>query len=739
MSSPLYTQPTDGADRRALLVPVLTTLALVALLLGGTAARPALAEQPTAAEAVENRNDAGELPDPEPQAFNVEIDVRERASDLVGIAVSASEGSTGTLDLEQRPILRPGDIVETVPGTVATQHSGGGKANQYFLRGFNLDHGTDFAVSVGGVPVNMPTHGHGQGYADLNFLIPELVERARFRKGPYWADVGDFSTAGSLDIDLVRSLPHQLLSLTGGSNDYGRVVFADSIEAGTGDLLLAVESFHDNGPWTRGDDFDGSKGVLRYSVGDAVRGWSLTAMGYDADWLATDQIPQRTVESGALGRFDSVSHGSRGSTQRLSLGAEVHRAGNRTFDSISAYLLSYDFDLVSNFTYLLDDPISGDEFGQVDDRWVLGLETRRSWLGSLFGRRSETSAGVQLRFDHIDNGLLDTNGSTPFSALSTGSAPTGSAGPRSIRRDRIEQWTGGVYVETRVRATDWLRLSGGLRLQGLEASVSSDLTANSGSTGDLLLSPKLSLAFGPWKRTELYLNMGYGLHSNDARGAVIAVDPASGEGAVAVDPLVRTVGADIGVRTALLPGLQSALTLFGFELDSELLFIGDLGTTEAGRPSRRAGIEWSNHYLVSDALSLELDVTLADAEFRDREPAGTEIPGSVGRTIAAAIGWSDSGPWHGSLRWRYFGDVPLIEDGSVVWSSSSTLNGRIGHRFARGLSVVLEGFNLLDRKGSDIEYFYASRLPGEPPQGIEDRHFHPLPRRSLRLTLSWRH
>ncbi|HEX9730839.1 MAG TPA: TonB-dependent receptor [Thermoanaerobaculia bacterium] len=679
--------------------------------------------------------DSPPVPPDDPLRVYEEIEVRERADDLVGIADSATEGSTGRLDLARRPILRPGELIETTPGVVATQHSGGGKANQFFVRGFNLDHGTDFSVRVAGVPVNMPTHGHGQGYADLSFLIPELVERVRYRKGPYYADAGDFSAAGSIDMAIVRELPERLLAFTGGSYGYGRALWADSFEVdGGGDVVAAVEGFHEDGPWTRDQDYQGWKGLARYSAGDAQRGHSLTFMGYAADWLSTDQIPRRAVDSGLIDRFDLIDPGPRGDTARLSLSAERHRGSDDALTELSGYLLYYDFGLVSNFTYFLDNPEDGDQFEQADRRWVGGLDLRRSWLAAWGDRRVETSAGAGLRYDDVSNGLFRTR---DLERTAT------------VRRDDVRQIGGGVWADALVHWNDKVRTRFGLRGDVFSADVASDLAANSGSEDDALLSPKLSLILGPWNSTEVYLNAGYGHHSNDARGAVIAVDPTSGEAATPVDPLVRARGVDVGLRTTLLPGLHTTLTVFALELDSELVFVGDGGATEASRPSRRVGVEWTNFYQATPHVALDLDVTLTDATFTDTAdlpprspqgdaPEGDEIPGAIGTTIAAGLSFDDVGAFFGALRWRYFGDVPLIEDGSLEWESASLVNARVGYRFASGLELVLDVFNLFDSDDSDIQYFYASRLPGEPIEGVEDVHFHPMESRSARLSIAWR-
>jgi hypothetical protein len=663
-----------------------------------------------------------------------EISVRERGDELTGIALSATEGSTGSLDLERRPLLRPGDLVETAPGVVATQHSGGGKANQYFLRGFNLDHGTDFRVTVAGVPVNMPSHGHGQGYADLAFLIPETVERVRFRKGPYYADQGDFSAAGAVDMELRRTLDHRIVSVEGGSDAYGRVLFADAFRAGSGDLLLALEGFHADGPWQRGDDYDGGKVAARYSRGDAQRGFSLTFLGYDADWLATDQVPRRLVESGQLDPFGLIDPGPRGRSSRFSLSAEATRGDDRSFSRLSAFALGYDLQLFGNFTYFLEDPERGDQHEQVDDRLAVGFDLRRVRTGRWGERAIETTIGVQARFDDIDNGLFRT---------------ADLARTATVRDDAIELFGGGPFAEASVRWLPKLKTVLGARLDGYWTEVESrSLGANSGSEDDLLLSPKLTVILGPWAESEIYANVGYGFHSNDARGATIRIDPTTGGPATPLDPLIRAKGIDLGLRNTAIEGLQTTLSLFSLELDSELVFVGDAGVTEAGRPSRRRGVEWASFYRLNHHLAADLDVTWTDAEFtaaRDRaargaddSPAGDLIPGSIEGTVAAGIAIEELGPWSASLRWRYFEGIPLIEDGSVEWDSSSVVNGQVSYTFENGLRLDLHVFNLFDSHDSDIEYFYPSRLPGEPLEGVEDVHFHPLERTAVRLGVSWR-
>lgn len=651
------------------------------------------------------------------------IQVTGRESDLMGIADSASEGVTGSADLERRPILRPGELLETVPGVIVTQHSGSGKANQYFLRGFNLDHGTDFRVTVDGVPVNMPSHGHGQGYSDVNFLIPEIVERVRYKKGSYYADEGDFSAAGAANLEMATSLPQGIVQATGGSHGYGRLLVADSIETGGGQLLGALEGLRNDGPWDLPEDYRKANGVLRFHRGDSASGFTLTAMGYDGEWNASDQVPRRAVEQGLISRFGTIDRSGGGSSHRYSLSAELRRGDESSLTRVMGYALDYRLSLFSNFTYFLDDPVNGDQFEQADDRFVAGFQAERQWVASWRDRDVEIAAGLQARGDDISNGLFRTR---ERERLST------------TRQDGVRQLAAGPYVQARVRWSPWLRTVAGLRADRYRAEVESSLAENSGTKDDFLLSPKLSFVLGPWKRTELYLNLGHGFHSNDARGATIRVDPGTGEPVGRVDPLVRAKSADVGARTEILPGVQAAVTAFGLDLDSELIFIGDAGGTEASRPSRRTGIELQTFWRPRPWLSIDADAALSRARFRDDDPAGNRIPGAIERAVAAGISFEDLGNVFGSLRLRYFGPRPLVEDGSVESASSTLVNGTLGYDFGNGLRLAIEAFNLLDEQASDIDYFYESRLPGET-RPVEDFHFHPAEPRSARLVVEWRY
>ena len=646
-------------------------------------------------------------------------DVENPAENLVGIASAASQGAVTAAQLDARPVMRAGEVLETVPGMIISQHSGEGKANQYYLRGFNLDHGTDFSTTVAGVPVNTPTGAHAHGYADLNFLIPELVSGVQYKKGPYYADEGDFSAAGAANINYVNHLERPQLRVSAGNDGWGRIFAAASPRAGRGFLLAAFEANHNDGPWVRPDDYRRLNGVVRYSQGDKRNGFSVTGMGYRADWDSTDQVAERAIEDGRMSRFGLLDPSDGGETSRQSLAAEFQRSAGPSSLRATGFALRNSLNLFSNFTYFLDDPEHGDQFEQAERRTAVGGRVTYRRLGHFFERHTETAIGLQVRRDGLDPvGLYHTQNRQRLS---------------TTREDQVEQAMTGLYAQTEIEWARTLRTTLGLRADAYRFSVASDNPLNSGDGSDFLVSPKFGMAFGPWRGTELYANAGGGFHSNDARGAVIRVDPSSGDRIDPVTPLVRARGAEIGLRTVRVAGLQSTVALWYLGLDSELLFVGDAGTTEAGRRSRRIGLEWTNYARLTPWLTVDADLAFTQARFTDGDPAGTRIPGALDRVISAGVTIEPARQLFGSLRVRHFGPRPLIEDGSITSRSTTLWNGELGYRVSARARIVLEAFNIFDAKVSDIDYFYTSRLRGEPAGGVDDVHLHPAPPRSARI------
>jgi outer membrane receptor protein involved in Fe transport len=648
------------------------------------------------------------------------VDVVDSSDNLIGTADSANQGTVLRQQIEARPAYRTGEILEATPGLIVTQHSGDGKANQYFLRGFNLDHGTDLAISVDGVPVNLRTHAHGQGYSDLNFLIPEVVSGLQYQKGPYYADEGDFAAAGAAHVQLMNKLDRGIGELTAGTYGYRRAVVAGSPAAGSGNFVYAVELARNDGPWTRPDDFRKANAVLRYVQGDAQNGFNVTAMAYQGKWNSTDQIAQRAVDSGQIGRFDAIDPTDGGEARRYSLSGAWRRSHAGGLTEANAYVVSSRLNLFSDFTYFLRDPVNGDQFEQSDKRVLSGFNLKHTSAGSWGGREVENSAGLQLRSDNIAVGLFNTRAQQRLT---------------TTRDDHVVESSAGLFFQNSLRWAEKFRTVAGLRGDFFRGDVASSNAVNSGRASDHLFSPKLSLIFGPWAKTEYYVNYGRGFHSNDLRGATITVDPATGARADKVPLLVRTSGYEVGLRTALVPHLQTSFTVFQLDFDSELLFVGDAGTTEPSRPSRRTGFEWTNLYTPTSWLQVDADVAFSRARFTNPDPAGDRVPGAVEGVATLTATIDNRGPWYGAARLRYFGPRPLIEDNTVRSHSTTLVSVRAGYKFGKQLRAQLDAFNLLNRRTSQIDYFYASRLPGEPAAGVNDVHFHPAEPRSLRIAL----
>ncbi len=655
------------------------------------------------------------------ETFRNLADLDHPEENLVGVAAAASEGAVTARQIEARPIMRAGEVLETVPGVIISQHSGEGKANQYYLRGFNLDHGTDFSTTVAGVPINLPTHAHGQGYSDLNFLIPELVTGVQFKKGPYSAQEGDFSAAGSANVNYANVLANSIATVSTGQDGWGRVLLAASPKVGGGTLLGALELNHNDGPWVLADDYRKINGVLRYSRGNTQNAFSLTGLAYSSTWNSTDQVPARAIADGRISRFGNIDFSDGGRTARYSVVADYQHTSANTLTRATAFASKYRLNLFSNFTYALDDPEHGDQFEQADRRWVTGgrvAQTRKTQWGR---RTAETTYGVQVRNDDIPLvGLFHTGGRKRLS---------------TTRQDAVTQSSAGLFVENHLRWLPWLRTTAGVRVDGYRFDVRSDDPANSGTETSGLVSPKGGVILGPWGDTEFYVNAGTGYHSNDARGSTITRDPSTGKSADPVTPLARAKGAEVGIRTVAIPRVQTTVALWRLDLASELLFVGDAGTTAASRPSARYGVEWTNYVRLSSVLTADADVAWSHARFTDDDPAGRLIPGSARVVTSLGLTADRSRGAFGSIRLRYFGPRPLIEDNSVRSEKTSLVNAQIGYHITPKVHVILDAFNLFDSAASDIDYFYTSRLPGEPLNGVNDVHTHPTVPRSVRVVM----
>jgi hypothetical protein len=694
------------------------------------------------------------------------VNVQGRQDDLTGIANSASQGTVGAQEIQDRPILRSGEVLETVPGLIITQHAGGGKANQYFLRGFNLDHGTDFAVFLDDMPLNLPSHAHGEGYSDMNTVIPELVQRVDYEKGPYYADVGNFGSAGSAHLEFFKTLPENFIQVEGGMYGFARAVFGVSEKLGSGNLLFGGEAYYDDGPWTHADGYAKFNGLATYSLGDDANGFSITFRANHGKWNSSDQIP--VTATPLVGFFGALNPSDGGNSQRYSLQTEWHRERAKSKTKVTLYGFYYDLDLFSDFTYYLDDPVKGDQFEQQDKRWVFGIDAHHTILSEWFGRKVENTFGTQVRNDFVHNGLYRTDNRVrtdkndinacndePIDACNTNPTLTAVL-PADTDLNNFSDTMAGVYVENKIAWSDKFRTV--VAMRGDEAIynvtsltpnyVATELpgapvvnfaAANSGTVNKFLPEPKASLIFGPWSKTEFYVQGGFGFHSNDARGATQREEPISPDNpfptaTARIPAIVQTKGAEVGVRTTAVSHLQSTFSLWYLHSASELQQDGDTGATVASlSPSNRYGIELANYYTPLEHLAFDFDLADSRAFFTAIDPAdaapnspgGTRVPEAVGFVTSAGATLHDYKRFSATLRLRYFGPRDLTSDGIYRSNSTALINAELRYRLTKKWSFFVEGLNLLNRRDHDIDYAYTSRITPTASPAFTDV-FHPV-------------
>jgi len=656
------------------------------------------------------------------------IEIEGRATDLIGVAASASQGIVGQPEFKYRPLARVGELVEVVPGALATQHSGSGKANQYFLRGFNLDHGTDFSVSVDGIPMNMTSHAHGQGYLDLNSIIPELVDKVEYGKGPYYAEIGDFSAAGYSKMHTMHKLSEGLLKFTGGEFGYYRTVLANSHKLGDGDLLYGTEVNFYDGIWQQPEDLNKYNGMLRYTIDKDDWGMAVNGKAYHSNWTATNQVPERAIDAGMIGLYGTGDPSDGGNSNRYSLSGNFWNRSDAWKNDVNVYALYSDLDLYSNFTGYIDQQ-NGDQIQQREHRVQFGGNAEHTRYGRWFGFDVDNSVGIQVRHDDIMG--LGLNRTQARQLLTT------------VRDDEINETSVGLYIKNETHWLEKFRSIAGLRSDFFEFNVDSrTIAANSGNKGAALLSPKLSFIAGPWQDTDFFINMGYGYHSNDARGTTIKIDPATGDAASSVTPLAWSRGGETGLRSQAVRGLNTTLAVWWLESNSELVFVGDGGTTEPSGKSERYGVEWTNYYKPVEWLTLDADFAFTVAHFVGVPASENHIPNSVGRVISAGATVNLPSGLFSSLRLRHFGDVPLNETGSAWGGDTSIVNLGLGYQ-QKTYKLEVDLFNLLGSTANDISYFYGYRLNNEAAGPNDDGSTdgiikHPVEPRMVRVTASLR-
>ncbi|HMD27535.1 MAG TPA: TonB-dependent receptor plug domain-containing protein [Steroidobacteraceae bacterium] len=654
------------------------------------------------------------------------ITVTAERLQLIGTATTASEGLVVNDELALLPVYRPGQLLETVPGLDVTAHSGEGKANQYLMRGYNLDHGTDLAVFVDGMPVNEPTHAHGQGYTDLNFLIPELATNISYTKGTYYASEGDFASVGAVHINYLNTLQDQV-SLTAGTLDFQRVFAGGSMALGKGTLLAALELQHYDGPWVSADDQRKINSLLRYSAGDGQDGYSITGSYYHDLWNATTDQPVRAVTAGLIDRFGSLNPSDGGLAQRANLSGQYYATLGAGQLIIDGYVFNNFLTLWNDFTHFLIDPINGDQEEQHENRNTVGGSISYARPTEWFRKDNELLVGVQERYDVLTVQRLPTENRN---AMPLADDPLGYSST-----DYVHLGSSAVYTQATTHWNEWFRTVLGLRE---DYQRGSDAGTNFGPANQALFEPKASLIFTPSTTTEFYLSGGRGFHSDDLRG----VNQAARSGVPGAPLIAEQTGEEIGMRQVLFDG-RVALTLAVFNLDaqSETTYDPDVGQDTAGPGSRRTGYELNITYQALSWLELYGSFSQDRARFTSPFADGTGhvgyyLPNAPFATGSLTAYVRDRGPWSGSLALRYLAAYPLSSDDVVQGSGYHEWNADVRYAFGNGWGAALGMYNILNTKANAAEFWYVDRLPGEPVAGVADVHIHPLEPISARLTLS---
>ncbi len=681
-----------------------------------------------------------------PKGSVSEVVVTSSRTNVLGVALSASQGSITKAEVALRPVFRIGQLFETVPGLVVTVHSGEGKANQYILRGFSLDHGTDFASFVDGMPVNRPTNAHGQGYSDQNFLMPQVVSGLDYTKGSYYAAVGDFGAVGSAHVRLTDDLANQVSVSAGTLGDQD--LFAGGTHHLDADnrVWAAADIGHLDGPWTPPNDFRKINAAARFSHGGVVDGFSLTAMFYkSAGLLSTDQ-PLRAVQSGLIGKYGTLDPTDGSRSMRWSLSGDYATGGKDWSFTSNAFLIHSTMTLWNDFTHFLDDPVNGDQEQQDETRTTVGGAAALKLLSRLGFGDSETVVGVQARYDDVRVDRLHTKARANLFYCDQ-EQPSGPAVPYAVgldacNNDRAHLGDLGLYAENTTHWTPWLRTILGGRE---ELYLANDHSLNSGFSGSAhqwLFQPKGSVVIGPFYKTEVYVSAGRGFHSDDVRGVFGTVLTEGIPVLAGRTPLMAEVtGEEVGLRSNIIPKVAVQVAVFREDFNSELAYNQDQGEDSPGAPSRRQGIEVSGQYHPFPWIELNTDLAFSKARYRGdlaafglTDPFIANAPPFIG---SFGVLVDNLGPWFGGLQWRKLGAYP-INDGSQFPQDPgySEFNVDVGYKLNDRLKLQVNVFNLLDSKAYGSSYFYTTRLPGEPAEGVPGFQVHPLEPRSARFTLT---
>ncbi|WP_339723499.1 TonB-dependent receptor [Maribacter stanieri] len=640
----------------------------------------------------------------------VEVILEESSINLDQVVVVSKVDAMSRIvnvDIQNDPVKSSQEILRKVPGLLIGQHAGGGKAEQIFLRGFDIDHGTDVAISVDGMPVNMVSHAHGQGYADLHFVIPETIDNINFGKGPYYADKGDFNTAGFVDLNLKKSIDKSMLSYEAGQFNTNRFVgLFNILESSKSDAYIASELYLTDGPFHSPQNFNRINILGRYHYKDIGKEeLTLTASHFQSKWDASGQIPQRAIDQNIIGRFGAIDDTEGGQTSRSNLMLNHTKfIGEEQFLKTRAFVSKYDFELFSNFTFFLEDPLNGDQIRQYEDRTIMGAETVFEQINIVVGENDtfKYSGGIGFRNDNVDDVTLEHT---------------------LNRKTVLEQYAFGDVEETNVygfvngeyKTGNWT-FNPSVRVDYFNFDYENKLSNlyDNKSESKAIISPKLNTLYALNRNWQLFLKTGMGFHSNDAR--VVTAN----EGR---DVLPKAYGVDFGTIIKPVDKLVLNATLWGLFLDQEFVYVGDAGIVEPSGKTRRVGVDLGGRYQLSDWLYLYSDVNYTYARSTEEADGEDYIPLAPDFTAVGGLSITDLGNFSGNLNYRYLGDRAANEDNSIVAEGYFVTDLNLNYEIKNWtIGLIVE--NLFDTEWNETQFATESRLFNETAS-VEEIHFTP--------------
>lgn len=630
----------------------------------------------------------------------------------VKVAAAAKTGVFHTisdLDIHLRPINNSQEVLRIVPGLFMGQHAGGGKAEQIFLRGFDIDHGTDIAITADGMPVNMVSHAHGQGYADLHFLIPELIQKVDFNKGPYFAEKGNFATAGYVDFKTRDYLDQNFIKAEAGQFNTFRTVGALNLlgnKAGAAkkhSLYMGGEASYTRGYFESAQNFKRFNGIIKYH-GRISAASSLTAYisGFSSGWNASGQIPDRAVNNGSIGWYGAIDDTEGGNTGRYNANILLStHISNCLRIKHQLYVSKYLFELYSNFTFFLEDSINGDQIKQKENRLLSGFSSNIEKDHEIGSSKAIFNAGVQIRYDATRGSQLShtKDRHTLLNAIMHGD---------------IRELNAGAYAEEKIHFNPRWSLTAGIRADYFSNQYINHLSSQTQKSNSAMLSPKLNIQYRHSNKWQLYWHSGKGFHSNDTRVAV------QQNGRKVVTP---AWGSDLGAIIKLGNKAVLQTALWYLWLQQEFVYVGDAGIVEPGGKTRRMGWDASLRYQLARALYADVDINVT----RPRAigaPAGEDyLPLAPVFTSTGGLTYRKESGWNGSLRYRWMGNRAANEDNSVVAKGYFITDAAInytGAKWEAGIAIQ----NILNRKWKETQFDTESRLQTEPSP-VSEIHFTP--------------